>query len=83
MRLSWPRRLAWMDKGIPLSPVVRLRLAWVTLLLSAVGTVASALFLFAAEPIFVLTLALSFLALTFTAADILSTADVRAQQEGK
>jgi hypothetical protein len=80
--VRWPRALAWMDKGIPLSPVVRLRLSWVTLLLSVVGMLLSFVFL-RGEPIFVLTLALSWLAITFTAADILSTSDVRAQQEGK
>ncbi len=81
MSPRWPRALAWMDKGIPLSPVVRLRLSWVTLILSFAGMVLSLVFL-RGEPIFVLTLALSWLALTLTAADILSTADVRKQQDG-
>lgn len=81
MNLKWPRALTWMDKGIPLSPVVRLRLSWVTLLLSVAGMLASFVFL-RGEAIFVLTLALSWLAITFTAADILSTSDVRAKQDG-
>ena len=80
--MRWPPALAWMDKGIPLSPVVRLRLSWVTLLLSVAGMLLSLAFLHG-EPIFVLTLALSWLALTLTAADILSTSDVRSKQEGE
>lgn len=80
MSPRWPRALAWMDKGIPLSPVVRLRLSWLTLILSVAGMLLSFVFL-RGDPIFVATLALSWLAITFTCVDILSTSDVRATQE--
>lgn len=79
--MRWPRALAWMDKGIPLSPEVRLRLSWTTLILSVAGMLLS-LVVLRGEPMLTLTLALSWLAITFTAADILSTSDVRKQQEG-
>jgi hypothetical protein len=70
-----------MDKGIPLSPVVRLRLAWAVLFVSLLGLVLSLVFL-RGEPMLTVTLALSWLALVWTSWDILSTADVRKQQEG-
>ena len=80
--MRWPSALDWMDKGVPLSPVVRLRIAWVTLVLSVVGLAASLLLMEWSDPMLVLTLVLSWLAITFTAADLLMTADVRKQQEG-
>jgi hypothetical protein len=76
--LRWPRALAWMDKGIPLSPVVRLRVAWLTFLLSILGLVLSWVFV-TSEPRLVLTL--SWAALVIGAVEVLSTADVRKQQE--
>jgi hypothetical protein len=55
---------------------VRLRLAWITVVVSIIGWPLSALTWAANEPQFVL--ALSWLALTITALDVLSTSDVSA-----
>ena len=69
----------WRNPRIPLSPVWRLRLAWIIVVLSVIGWPVSALTWAADEPQFVL--ALSWLALTITALDVLGTSDVRAEQE--
>jgi hypothetical protein len=62
------------------SPDVRRRGALVLLVLVVVGWPVSALTFARGEP--PTTLALSWLAILLTAVDILSTSDVRAQQEG-
>jgi hypothetical protein len=71
--------VAWPDR-IPISPTWRLRLAWVVVILSIVGWPLSALTWARDEPQFVL--GLSWLAITLTALDILSTSDVRVEQDG-
>lgn len=83
MSPRWPRALAWMDEGIPLSPVVRLRVSWFTLILSLAGLLVSLVVLPWTDPMLVLALVLSWLAITYTAVDMLMTADVRKQQEGQ
>ena len=70
----------WSEPRIPLSPVARLRVAWVVVVISVVGWPLSAVTFAAGEPQFVL--GLSWLALTITALDVLSTSDVRAEQDG-
>lgn len=62
-----------------MNPQLRVRLAWFLLVVSLIGWPASALTVARAEPQFVL--ALSWLAIALTAVDILSTSDVRRQQE--
>lgn len=57
----------------------RLRFAWALVVLSVVGWPLSALTVARKEPQFVL--GLSWLAITLTAVDILSTTDVRTNQE--
>ena len=69
----------WSNPRIPLNPVWRLRLAWIIVAASIIGWPISALTWASGEPQFVL--ALSWLALTITALDVLSTSDVRAEQE--
>lgn len=71
----------WANPRIPLSPVSRLRLAWIVVAISIVGWPMSALTWASEEPQFVL--GLSWLALTITALDVLSTSDVRAEQDDK
>lgn len=73
-----PSGLKWIDRGIPLSPVARLRLAWLTLVLSILGMLISLVFVHNEPPT---VLALSWGAITITAIDILCTSDVRATQE--
>jgi uncharacterized membrane protein YfcA len=63
------------------SPKVRVRAAWGLLAASLVGWPLSALTLARDEPQFIL--GLSWLAITLTALDIVSTQDVREQQEGE
>lgn len=62
-----------------MSPHLRLRFAWGLLVASLVGWPVTALTVAREEPQIVL--ALSWLAITLTAFDVLSTVDVRAQQE--
>lgn len=69
----------WGNPRVPLSPIWRLRLAWIIVVASVVGWPASALTWAAGEPQFVL--GLSWLALTITALDVLSTSDVSAEQK--
>lgn len=71
----------WDNPRIPFSPVARLRMAWVIVAISIIGWPASALTWASGEPQFVL--GLSWLALTITALDVLSTSDVRAEQDGE
>jgi len=61
------------------SPKTRVRLAWVLLVASLVGWPVSALTFATGEPPVVL--GLSWLAITLTALDILSTQDVRREQD--
>lgn len=61
------------------TPQLRLRLAWVLLLGSLVGWPLSVLTFASGEPPTVL--GLSWLAITITALDVVSTADVRVQHE--
>jgi hypothetical protein len=75
----------WNDPRIPISPVNRLRLAWITILITLIGWPLSAVWI-GFEPQeeklaeqFIL--ALSWLAITLTALDVLMTADVRAEQD--
>lgn len=70
----------WGNPRVPLSPLWRLRLAWIIVVASIIGWPVSALTWANGEPQFVL--GLSWLALTITALDVLSTSDVRAEQEG-
>jgi hypothetical protein len=77
--MQLPSWVAWPDR-IPISPKWRLRLAWVIVAASLIGWPVSALTWAADEPQFVL--GLSWLAITLTALDILSTSDVRAEQDG-
>lgn len=65
----------WENPRIPLSTVAKLRLAWVTIAVSLVGWPVS-LFLLDEPPAI---LSLSWLALTYTAWDIVSTADAGAE----
>lgn len=58
----------------------RLRMAWALVATSVVGWPLSALTVARSEPQFVL--GLSWMAITLTAVDILSTNDVRDKQEG-
>jgi hypothetical protein len=74
-----PIRRWWNDPRIPISAVWRLRLAWVIVVASVVGWPLSATTWASGEPQFVL--GLSWLAITFTAIDVLSTSDVRAEQD--
>jgi hypothetical protein len=67
----------WDNPRIPLSTVSRLRFAWVTLILSVVGWPLSAFTFAAQEPQAIL--ALSWLAVAYTAWDIISTSDVHAE----
>jgi hypothetical protein len=69
----------WSNPQIPLSPVSRLRISWIILIISLVGWPLSALTWARGEPQFVL--GLSWLALTLTALDVLATSDVRAEQD--
>lgn len=69
----------WSNPRIPLSPVARLRVAWVVVVVSIIGWPLSAVTFASKEPQFVL--GLSWLALTITALDVLSTSDVRAEQD--
>jgi hypothetical protein len=69
----------WSNPQIPLSPVMRLRLAWFILVVSIIGWPISAMTWARGEPQFVL--GLSWLALTLTALDVLATSDVRAEQD--
>jgi len=62
-------------------PKVRVRAAWVLLVGAAVAWPVTALTVFREEPQGIL--GLSFLAIVLTAADIVSTQDVRKQQEGE
>lgn len=62
-----------------MSPKVRRRVAWVLLVGSIVGWPLSALTLASGEPQFIL--GLSWLAIFFTAWDILQTSDVRVRQD--
>lgn len=64
-----------------MKPVTRVRLAWVLLAASLVGWPLSALTVAQGEPPVVL--GLSWLAITLTALDILSTQDVRKNQDGE
>lgn len=69
----------WQNPRIPLSPVTRLRIAWIVVIVSGIGWPASAVTWAADEPPFIL--ALSWLAITITALDVLSTSDVSAEQQ--
>lgn len=62
-------------------PKVRVRAAWVLLVGALVAWPVTALTVFREEPQGIL--GLSFLAIVLTAADIVSTQDVRKQQEGE
>jgi uncharacterized membrane protein YfcA len=62
-------------------PRNRIRLAWTLLIFSVVGWPTSALTLASDEPQFIL--ALSWLAITLTALNILATTDVRRRQENE
>lgn len=64
-----------------MDPRIRVRMAWVLLTLSLVGWPVSAVTFAKGEPPVVL--ALSWLAITLTALDIVSTQDVRKQQDGE
>jgi hypothetical protein len=69
----------WSNPRIPISPVWRLRLAWLVVVVSVLGWPLSAMTFAADEPQFVL--GLSWMAITITALDVLATSDVRAEQE--
>jgi hypothetical protein len=69
----------WAYPVIPMSPVTRLRAAWIVVVVSVVGWPLSSLTWASREPQFVL--GLSWLAITLTMVDILATSDVRAQQD--
>lgn len=69
----------WANPRIPLSPVGRLRAAWIIVAISIVGWPLSAFTFASKEPQFVL--GLSWLAITLTALDVLSTSDVSAEQD--
>jgi hypothetical protein len=69
----------WSNPRIPISPVWRLRLAWIVVVVSSVGWPLSALTFAQDEPQFVL--GLSWMAITITALDVLATSDVRAEQD--
>ena len=62
-----------------MTPKTRVKIAWVLVIASLLGWPVSALTVAKNEPQFVL--ALSWLAITLTAADILSTQDVRKTQD--
>lgn len=62
-----------------MSPAARVRFAWVLLVGSLIGWPLSALTLARGEPQFIL--GLSWLAITFTALDVLFMADVRREQD--
>lgn len=62
-----------------MSPTARVRFAWCLLIGSAIGWPATALTVFADEPQGIL--GLSWFAITLTAWDIVSTSDVRREQE--
>lgn len=64
-----------------MSPQWRRRAAWVLIVICVVGWPGTALTIARAEPPVVL--ALSWIAILLTACDILSTQDVRVQQEDK
>lgn len=68
----------WREPRIPLSTANKLRLAWITIAASLVGWPVSILIL--DEPPAILSL--SWLALTYTAWDIVSTADSDAGKKG-
>ena len=74
-----PLKRWWTDPRIPLTPVWRLRIAWIVVFVSVIGWPLSAISFAADEPQFVL--GLSWLAITITALDVLSTSDVRAEQD--
>lgn len=61
-----------------MSPVWRVRLAWVLLIGSLIGWPLSALTWASGEPQFIL--GLSWLAITITALDLVATTDVRSEQ---
>jgi hypothetical protein len=63
-----------------MSAASRLRIAWIVVVISIVGWPLTALTVAREEPQFVL--ALSWLAITLTALDVLATSDVRAEQDG-
>jgi hypothetical protein len=71
----------WSAPRIPMIPVWRLRLAWLIVIASVIGWPLSAMTWASDEPQFVL--GLRWLAITFTAIDVLSTSDVRAEQDGE
>lgn len=64
-----------------MDPRIRVRAAWVLLVASLLGWPLSALTFAQGEPPVVL--GLSWLAITLTALDIVSTQDVRKQQDGE
>lgn len=69
----------WDNPRIPLSPITRLRIAWVIIALSIVGWPLSGVTFAAGEPPAIL--GLSWLAITITALDVVSTSDVSAEQK--
>lgn len=69
----------WYSEPLKVSPVARIRFAWTLLILSVVLWPVLALTVLRDEPQGVL--GLSFLAITFTAVDILITTDVRVTQD--
>ncbi len=62
-----------------MNPKARVRFAWILLVVSVLGWPLSALTVAKDEPTFIL--GLSWLAIAITAWDVVSTADVRAEQE--
>jgi uncharacterized membrane protein YfcA len=64
-----------------MNPRIRVRAAWALLVCSVIGWPVSALTFAQGEPPVVL--GLSWLAITLTALDIVSTQDVRKQQDGE
>lgn len=69
----------WDNPRIPLSAKTRLRVAWVIIFISIVGWPLSMVTFATQEPPAIL--ALSWLAITITALDVVSTSDVSAEQE--
>lgn len=69
----------WNNPRIPLSPIARLRIAWVIIALSIIGWPVSMFTFATGEPPAIL--ALSWLAITITALDVVSTSDVSAEQK--
>ena len=75
----------WANPRIPISPVARLQLAWVTVALTILGWPLSAIWIGFDPPDEKLAdqfiLALSWIAITLTAIDVVMTSDVQAEQQ--